>query len=75
MSFFQTFGFILRRTAAYIGILGILGPLLFILNINDIMNCTSLLNNILFADDTNLFYSDTFLTIMLTCMSDSVVPS
>ena len=33
----------------------ILGPLLFILYINDIVNCSDLLLFILFADDTNLF--------------------
>ena len=36
----------------------VLGPLLFILYINDIVNCSSVLHFILFADDTNLFYSD-----------------
>ena len=35
----------------------ILGPLLFLLNINDIVNCSSLLKFIIFADDTNLFHS------------------
>ena len=35
----------------------ILGPLLFILYINDIANSSSLLKFILFADDTNVFYS------------------
>lgn len=35
----------------------ILGPLLFLLYINDIVRCSSVLNFILFADDTNLFYS------------------
>jgi len=35
----------------------ILGPLLFILYINDIVNCSDILHFILFADDTNLFYS------------------
>ena len=34
----------------------ILGPLLFVLNVNDIMNCSKLLQFILFADDKNLFY-------------------
>jgi retron-type reverse transcriptase len=34
----------------------ILGPLLFILYINDIVNCSNILAFILFADDTNLFY-------------------
>ena len=35
----------------------ILGPLLFILHINDIVNTTSLLELILFADDTTLLFS------------------
>ena len=35
----------------------ILGPLLFILYINDIVLCSKLLKFILFADDTNLFFS------------------
>jgi len=35
----------------------ILGPLLFILYINDISNSSQLLKFILFADDTNIFYS------------------
>ena len=36
----------------------ILGPLLFILYINDIVKCSDILQFILFADDTNLFYSN-----------------
>jgi hypothetical protein len=36
----------------------ILGPLLFILYINDIVNCSSVLYFVLFADDTNIFYSN-----------------
>ena len=35
----------------------ILGPLLFLLYISDIENCSDILSFILFADDTNLFYS------------------
>ena len=35
----------------------ILGPLLFILYINDISNASNLLRFILFADDTNVYYS------------------
>ena len=35
----------------------ILGPLLFILYVNDMNNCSDILKFILFADDTNLFYS------------------
>ena len=33
----------------------ILGPLLFIIYINDIANCSNILNFILFADDTTIF--------------------
>ena len=33
----------------------ILGPILFILYINDISNISSIINIILFADDTNIF--------------------
>ena len=36
----------------------ILGPLLFIIYVNDITNCSKLLHFILFADDTNIFYSN-----------------
>jgi hypothetical protein len=36
----------------------ILGPLLFILYVNDIASCCEMLKLILFADDTNLFYSN-----------------
>ena len=36
----------------------ILGPLLFVLYINDIVKCSDILNFILFADDINLFYSN-----------------
>ena len=35
----------------------ILGPLFFLLYINDIANCSSLLNFYLFADDTTIFFS------------------
>ena len=35
----------------------ILGPLFFLLSINDVKNASNLLNLILFADDTNVFMS------------------
>ena len=34
-----------------------LGPLLFLIYVNDICCSSSVLNFIVFADDTNLFYS------------------
>ena len=39
----------------------VLGPLLFLLYINDIENCSELISVILFADDTNILYSHTCL--------------
>ena len=36
----------------------ILGPLLFLLYMNDIQNCSEIISTILFADDTNIFYSN-----------------
>ena len=36
----------------------ILGPILFLLYVNDIENCSQLLSFVLFADDTNIFYSN-----------------
>jgi len=40
----------------------ILGPLLFLLYNNDIVSCSSILQFILFANDTNLFHSDSVLS-------------
>jgi len=39
----------------------ILGPLLFIIYINDIVNVSTLINLIMFADDTNIFFTDSTL--------------
>ena len=36
----------------------ILGPLLFLIHMNDMVNVSSLLFIMLFADDTNLFFND-----------------
>ena len=43
----------------------ILGPLLFLLYINDIVNCSNKLRFILFADDTNIFISDVSFSSLL----------
>ena len=47
----------------------VLGPLLFILYINDIVNCSHLLHFILFADDTNLFFSHHDLAYLYTSIN------
>jgi len=45
----------------------ILGPLLFIIYINDIVNCSEVFSFILFANNTNRFHSDTdFVRLMKT---------
>ena len=36
----------------------VLGPLLFLLNINDIHTCSDIFNFYLFADDTNILYAN-----------------
>lgn len=47
----------------------VLGPLLFILYINDIVNCSNILKFILFADDTNIFHSDTNVFQLMTTIN------
>ena len=46
--------------------LHVLGPLLFLLCINDIENCSEFVSIILFADDTNILYSHTCLKTLNT---------
>src|SRR5208337_3930435 len=43
----------------------ILGPLLFILYINDVVESSKLLHFILFTDDTNLFLSNSNLHVLI----------
>ena len=50
----------------------IIGPKLFTLYINDICNVSKLLRFILFADDTNIFYSGNDLDIMCKLLSDEL---
>ena len=47
----------------------ILGPKLFILYINDICNASTILKFILFADDTNVFYSGVDIQTLCECIS------
>ena len=42
----------------------VLGPLLFLLYINDIYTCSNVLNFYLFADDTNILYADKNLKLL-----------
>ena len=44
----------------------VLGPLLFLLYINDIENCSEFVSIILFADDTNILYGHTCLKTLNT---------
>ena len=51
----------------------ILGPLLFIIYINDIQKCSNLFKFILFADDTNLFASNNNLNDLMSSVNDELV--
>jgi retron-type reverse transcriptase len=46
----------------------ILGPLLFLLYINDIENCSEIISFVMYADDTNAFYSDKCLKSLMHVM-------
>ena len=50
----------------------ILGPLLFILYMNDICYTSKLLNTILFADDTTVFYSHKNLPVLCDIMNNEL---
>jgi hypothetical protein len=50
----------------------ILGPLLFLIYINDISYSIKLLNLILFADDTNIFYANKNLEILIKTVNDEL---
>jgi hypothetical protein len=46
----------------------ILGPILFLIYINDIINASTKLSYVLFADDTNIFYADDNIDILKSNM-------
>ena len=50
----------------------VLGPLLFIIYINDVVNCSSLLRFVLFADDTSIFYSNKYLDVLMTILNNEL---
>ena len=50
----------------------ILGPLLFSIYMNDISNCSKLLYFILFADDTNIFFTDNNLDNMFKVVNEEL---
>ena len=47
----------------------ILGPLLFLLYVNDLKNTSSVLDAIMFADDTNLFYTHSNMQKLFSAMN------
>ena len=51
----------------------ILGPLLFLIFVNDLNQATSILNPIMFADDTNLFYSNKNIDILFEIVNKELV--
>ena len=50
----------------------VLGPLLFILYVNDVTSCSDILRFILFADDTNLFYRNKNLLVLENVMNNEL---
>ena len=51
----------------------ILGPLLFLLYVNDLQHSSQILTPIMFADDTNLFYSHKDLKILFQVINEELV--
>src|SRR6218665_1772829 len=49
-----------------------LGPLLFLLYVNDLPKLSSLLHFILFADDTNVFYSHRSLDLLMNLLNSEL---
>jgi retron-type reverse transcriptase len=50
----------------------VLGPLLFLLYINDIQNCCNVISNILFADDISIFYSQACLKTLNQTIQEEI---
>ena len=50
----------------------ILGPLLFLLYVNDLKNVFSVLDPIIFADNTNLFYTHSNIQKLFSIMNEEL---
>ena len=50
----------------------ILGPLLFLLYVNDLKNASSVLDPIMFADNTNLFYTHSNIQNLFSTMNEEL---
>ena len=50
----------------------ILGPLLFLLYVNDSHHASKILNPIMFADDANLFFSPSDINVLLGKMNEEL---
>ena len=50
----------------------ILGPLLFLLYVNDLKNASSVLDPIMFADDTNLFYAHSNIQKLFSTLNEEL---
>ena len=50
----------------------VLGPILFLLYINDFHNCSKILDFHLFADDSNIFYTDKKLSKVESCINSEI---
>ena len=50
----------------------ILGPLLFLFYVNDLKNASSVLDPIMFADDTNLFYAHSNIQKLFSTMNEEL---
>ena len=50
-----------------------LGPLIFLLYINDFSNCSKFFDFHIFADDTNLFYSNRILTELQDVVNNNLI--
>ena len=50
----------------------ILGPLLFLLYVNDLQKASSIVKPIMFADDTNIFFSDKHITSLFSTMNNEL---